>query len=95
MTTFRRLQLAVILGLFAVTPLFATIFNTMVFWENHGAAYHLTTLLAVLFFAAALCISIMIGLDAELDDIPWLKLGLFLLFIVVGGLLGWIRYLVE
>lgn len=95
MTTLRRVQIAFILALFSLTPLAGTIFNTMVFWDNHGTAYHLVTFLAVLSFAAAFSVSLLIGLDTELDDIPWSKLGLFVLFLVVGGALGWARYLTE
>lgn len=95
MTTSNRLKIAFILGLFALAPLFGTIFNTMAFWENHGATYHLITLFAVVLFGAGLSIALMIGLDSELDDIPWGKLGLFVVFLLLGGLLGWVRYMVE
>ncbi|GAA1658304.1 hypothetical protein [Actinoplanes couchii] len=95
MTTADRLRISFILGLFALAPLLGTIFNTMVFWENHGTMYHLITLQKVVFFGGDLGISLMIGLDTELDDVPWGKLGLFVLFLALGGLLGWVRYTVE
>ncbi|GAA4955686.1 hypothetical protein [Actinoplanes utahensis] len=95
MTTSRRLQIATILALFALAPLMGTIVKTVILWDLHGTTYHLVTGLAVLSFAAALSISLLIGLDSDLDDIPWAKLGIFVLLLFVGGLFGWARYLAE
>ncbi|MBB2947276.1 hypothetical protein FB565_007044 [Actinoplanes lutulentus] len=91
MTTLRRLRLALILAMFSLVPLAGTIIGGVAFWQRESLAFNLITIFLVLMFAFCFGISLSIGLDSGLADIPWAKIGVFFTLLLLSGGVAWVR----
>jgi hypothetical protein len=94
MNTARRLQIAWVLALFALFPLAGVIFDVLLDWDTTSSAFKPITGFLIVLFAGCFGISLSIALDRDLDDVPWAKLGYFLLFLVLGMGVVWARNIV-
>lgn len=91
MKTLGRLQISVVLALFSLIGVGGTVAGAIAFWDRHTLTYNLVTLFAAFLFLVCFGVSVSIALDRKLDDIPWGRLGFYLLFFLLGGGVAWAR----
>jgi hypothetical protein len=91
MNTLRRLRLAVTLAVFSLVPLTGTIIGGVAFWQRESPVFNLITIFLVLLFAVCFGISLSIGLDTALADVPWMKVGLFFALLLLSSGVVWAR----
>jgi hypothetical protein len=73
--TFTRWRLAAPCIVFSALFLFGTILGAWDYWSGWTLAERLITVFLGVMFAANLDISISIGTDRKIQDVPWLRIG--------------------
>ncbi len=86
MNTFTRWRLAVPFIAFSALFLFGTGLGAWAYWSGWTLAERLITVFLGIMYAFNLGISISIGADRKIQDIPWLRMGtIVLLFALACG----------
>ncbi|MGA5305987.1 hypothetical protein ACPCHT_39285 [Nucisporomicrobium flavum] len=91
MNAFRRWRIAVPLAILSALLLGATVLGAWAYWSEDSAAENALTAFLCLMFAACLGISISIGVDRRIDDVPWLRIGTVVIFIALACGVSWVR----
>jgi hypothetical protein len=91
---FARWRIAIPLALISALALAATILGASAYWGEDSVARNALTIFLGLMFALCLGISISIGVDRKLNDVPWLRIGTVVVFIALACGVTWVRDLV-
>lgn len=84
MRTFTRWRLAAPFIFFSGLFLFGTGLGAWAYWSGWTFTERLITVFLGLMFALNLGISISIGTDRKMQDIPWLRIGTIVLFFALA-----------
>jgi hypothetical protein len=79
-----RWRLAAPFIVFSALFLFGTILGAWAYWSGWTLAERLITVFLGVMFAATLGISISIGTDRTIQDIPWLRIGTIVVFFALA-----------
>jgi len=88
---FKRWRIAIPLALISALLLGATVLGAWAYWDDDSTAEHALTIFLGLMFALCLGISVSIGLDRKLQDVPWLRIATVALFIALACGVSWVR----
>lgn len=91
MTPSKRWRIAIPLASISATLLGATALGAWAFWGDDSAAERALTLFLGLMFAGCLGISLSVGVDRQIQDIPWMRIGWVTLLILLACGVSWIR----
>ncbi|UQU63309.1 hypothetical protein COUCH_30505 [Couchioplanes caeruleus] len=84
MSPFLRRRLAVPFIAFSAVFLFGTGLGAWAYWSGWSMAERLITVFLGIMFAINLGISISIGTDRRIDDVPWLRIGTIVVFFALA-----------
>lgn len=84
MRTFTRWRLAVPFAFFSALFLGGTALGAWAYWSGWTLAERLITVFLGVMFALNLAISISIGTDRKIQDVPWLRIGVIVLFFALA-----------
>jgi hypothetical protein len=82
--TFTRWRLAMPFIILSGLLLFATGLGAWAFWSQWSGAERAITVFLGIMFAMCVGISVSIGADRKIQDIPWMRMGTVALFIALG-----------
>jgi hypothetical protein len=88
---FKRWRIATPLAIISALLLGATALGAWAYWGDDSTAERVLTVFLCLMFALCLGISVSIGLDRKLQDVPWLRIGTVVLFIALACGVSWVR----
>lgn len=91
MSPLRRWRIAIPLAIISGLALAATVLGAWAYWDQDNTAQHLLTVFLGVMFAVCVGISISIGVDRKIEDVPWLRIGTVALFIALACSVSWVR----
>ncbi|GGQ87388.1 hypothetical protein [Couchioplanes azureus] len=91
MTPFQRWRIAVPLAVISALLLGATALGAWAYWNVDSTAENALTVFLCLMFVLCLGTSLSIGFDRKISDVPWLRIGTVLVFIVLSCGVSWVR----
>jgi hypothetical protein len=93
-TPFKRWRIAIPLILISALALGATLLGAWAYWSQDNSTQHLLTIFLSIMFILGAAISISIGVDSRIQDIPWLRIGTVVLLILLACGVSWVRDIV-
>lgn len=84
MNAFMRWRLAIPFIAFSALFLFGTGLGAWAYWSGWTLAERLITAFLGVMFAINLGVSISIGIDREIRDVPWLRIGTIVVFFALA-----------
>ena len=91
MSPFKRWRIALPLTIISALALAATIVGAIVYWGVDGTGRNLLTVFLGVMFAACTAISLSIGFDKKIEDVPWLRIITVVVFIALACGVSWVR----
>ncbi|GAB1692735.1 hypothetical protein [Krasilnikovia sp. M28-CT-15] len=91
MSPFKRWRIAIPLAIISALLLGATLLGAWAYWDKDSIPARALTIFLAGMFAACLGISISIGVDRKIQDIPWLRIGTIALFVALACGVSWVR----
>jgi hypothetical protein len=71
--------------------LFATALGAWAYWSRWSLAERLITIFLGIMSTMTLAVSISIGADRRISDVPWLRMGIIVIFFALAFGVAWAR----
>lgn len=91
MSPFKRWRIALPLTIISALALAATIVGAVVYWDVDSTQRNLLTVFLGVMFAACTAVSLSIGFDRGIQDVPWLRIITVVVFIALACGVSWVR----
>jgi len=90
-TPVKRWRIAIPLVVLSALPFAATLLGSWVYWDQDSNGRRALTVFLAVMFALCVGISVSIGVDRRIRDVPWLRIGAVALLILLACGVSWVR----